>query len=269
MTLICPILGRDTEVERTSYGHGSWSIVRCRETGFVFLENPPDYSQLETEFAWEKTSRLERIRRQTRSPGWTLASSLIKRAKRLIAPSRNKTVSLAVAAVAAHGLPAAVVLDVGCGSGALLQQLYHRCMLSNVTIVPIGIEVSRQLATAAHAELSALGGRVIFENALNGIDKLEDESIDLVVMCSFLEHESRPLACLQRVQRVLKDTGAVIVKVPNFSCWNRKISGKRWSGYRFPDHVNYFTPRTLELLVHQAGFQVARQSLFRSFSDER
>jgi hypothetical protein len=31
-------------------------VVRCRETGFVFLANPPDYSQFESNFAWEKTS---------------------------------------------------------------------------------------------------------------------------------------------------------------------------------------------------------------------
>jgi hypothetical protein len=56
MKNVCPILGRPTEIEQTGFSRESWEVVRCRETGFVFLANPPDYSQFESNFAWEKTS---------------------------------------------------------------------------------------------------------------------------------------------------------------------------------------------------------------------
>jgi len=29
----------------------------------------------------------------------------------------------------------------------------------------------------------------------------------------------------------------------------------RWSGFRFPDHVNYFTPQTLAEIARRAGFR--------------
>lgn len=49
----------------------------------------------------------------------------------------------------------------------------------------------------------------------------------------------------------------MILKLPNYASWNRMIRGKRWCGYRFPDHVNYFTPRALRRILELNGFEVA------------
>ena len=261
----CPILGRDTEVDRTGYGQAAWPIVRCRETGFVYLENPPDYSKLESEFAWERTSRDERIRREIQAPWMARASAMAKWGKAILYPKRNKIASMALASIAAKRRSSLTVLDVGCARGTLLQHLYQKSAKSGVRLVPLGIEVSREQAMSAKTELSAIGGQVVFANALDGIDSLEENSIDLVIMCSFLEHESRPLSCLKGLHRVMAADGVAIVKVPNFSSWNRRIRGNQWSGFRFPDHVNYFTPRTLKRLAHEAGFQVIRQNILDCF----
>jgi hypothetical protein len=84
-------------------------------------------------------------------------------------------------------------------------------------------------------------------------------------MCSFLEHESQPLPFLKRLHQRLTPDGEIVLKVPNFSCWNRKVLGKKWSGFRFPDHVNYFTPQTLKRLAHEAGFRISRQWIIDRF----
>jgi hypothetical protein len=31
--------------------------------------------------------------------------------------------------------------------------------------------------------------------------------------------------------------------------------GRRWCGFRYPDHLNYFTPKTLVALAAKAGFE--------------
>ena len=61
--------------------------------------------------------------------------------------------------------------------------------------------------------------------------------------------------------KVVPEREVVILKVPNYACWNRKLRGKKWCGYRFPDHVNYFTPETLRILAETADFRV-RQTLW-------
>ena len=39
------------------------------------------------------------------------------------------------------------------------------------------------------------------------------------------------------------------------------MRGRRWCGYRWPDHVNYFTPRTLAATAERAGLAVTRMGL--------
>jgi hypothetical protein len=46
------------------------------------------------------------------------------------------------------------------------------------------------------------------------------------------------------------------VKVPNFASMNRVVMGRHWCGFRHPDHLNYFTPKTLRLLAEATGFDV-------------
>ena len=267
MNLNCPILGRETKVERTAYGNDLWTIVRCQETGFVFLENPPDYSRLETEFAWERTFPEERNRREAHAPVRAAVSAFAKRAKSFLVPSRNKIASIAFSLLRAREQSnvSCSVLDVGCANGCLLVDLHHRCSQIGMSMIPLGIEVSRELATQASERTASIGGRIVFANALGGVHELNAGSVHLAVMCSFLEHECQPLPFLKRLHHILTPDGKAVLKVPNFACWNRKVLGKKWSGFRFPDHVNYFTPQTLKRLAEEAGFHVCRQWILDKF----
>ena len=52
--------------------------------------------------------------------------------------------------------------------------------------------------------------------------------------------------------------GVVVLKMPNFASRLRTLRGRRWSGYRWPEHVQHFTPTTLRPLIEGAGFEVVR-----------
>ncbi len=262
----CPILDRATPVDETSFSRDGWKIVQCRETGLVFLANPPGYAQLESEFAWEQTSAAESANRASREPVMAFVSSFTKWIRSVVFPRRNK-----IAAVA-HGLlqgddhaPPTTVLDIGCGAGDLMVEVHHRQAAIGRDVIPVGIEVSPQLAAHSQEQVSVCGGKVIRANALDGLSKLPEGSTTIALMSSFLEHERQPLRLLQQLHSVLVPGGAIVLKVPNFACWNRRVRGRRWCGFRFPDHVNYFTPQTLRTLAHEAGFTVTRQSVWDKF----
>jgi len=266
MQVTCPILDRDAAVDVTPFSRNPWSIVRCRETGFVFLADPPDYSQLETEFAWEKTSAAEKKRRETEEPVVSAVSSLAKSAKAMLFPKRNKIASLAIAIMQAKKQSASLrVLDIGCGAGNLMVEIHERFASLGRDVVPFGIEVSRLLAEASQDRVDGLGGKVVCANAIDGVSQLEHGSIDVTVMSSFLEHECQPLRLLKQLHPILATDGEVVLKVPNFACWNRVVRGRKWCGFRFPDHVNYFTPQTLQKLAQEAGYTVSRQNLLDKF----
>ncbi|MEX2642281.1 MAG: methyltransferase domain-containing protein, partial [Acetobacterales bacterium] len=82
------------------------------------------------------------------------------------------------------------------------------------------------------------------------------DQFSAAILRSYLEHELNPKDVLLALHRVLAVGGLAFVKVPNFASLNRLVMGRRWTGFRHPDHLNYFTPATLRLMARRCGFQV-------------
>ena len=257
-----PLLEQPTEVEIVDESHEPWILVRCKKTDFHFIANPPTYDRLTEEFAWEKTIESARERRHSEEKLIRVVSTVAKKIKVVVSPRRNKMFDLACRVLSTRSGGTYRVLDVGCGNGKNVVRFCRRFQQLGIQIKPVGIEVSTVLAQKSRRKFSEFDGEVVENNAIDGMDAITPGSIDIVTMLSFLEHECRPLSLLRSIHKVLIPNGSVIVKVPNFNSWNRKVRGSRWAGYRFPDHVSYFTSTTLHLLAKQAGF-VLRPQPFR------
>ena len=252
----CPILGRATSSTPTPFSRGKWTLVRCAETGFVYLPDPPSYDALAGEHAWESTFATERARRRREEPVVSAVGSWIKRARRRVFRARNPFADIVGARLARNGAtPLYSIVDVGCSHAAFTRSIAERLGGRGLRVAMTGIEVSPALAAAARETLAPIGGTVVEASALEGVRSLEPASVTAVLMSSFLEHEAQPLELLREVRRSLRIGGFAVVKVPNFASWNRVVRGARWCGFRYPDHVNYFTPRTLRLLSEHAGLR--------------
>ena len=86
-----------------------------------------------------------------------------------------------------------------------------------------------------------------------------------VIMSSFLEHEPNLVGTLLAARQIMRPGARLIVKVPNYASWNRALRGAKWCGFRFPDHVNYFTPDVLRTVVARTGFRILRFGLLEHF----
>lgn len=245
---LCPACGRDNADRRAlPESHRQWELKACGQCGFVYLEDAPAYEELEEHFAWEKTYQEERARRAREEPVFHWVSRrLIDLRGRL--RGRPRLITLTEQLV-----PPGEVLDVGCADGRQLADLDSR-------YVPHGIEVSRALAARATAVVEPRGGTIVQANALEGLAQFPAGRFAGVWMHSFLEHELEPLAALRAAGRVLRPDGRLILKMPNYASLNRRVRGARWCGFRFPDHVNYFTPASLRTMVEAAGLEVTRMN---------
>jgi len=261
-----PLTERHSEFTETPYSKDGWKIVECVSTGMVYLANPPAYSALSEEFAWEKTYQKERERRLAEEPVWSKLSSGVKRLRNAIR-SRERIISEALLAIQSVKLKSESIssirmIDIGCGDGdksALIAQELKK--LENApTLHPIGIEVSKALSKETNDKLKRFGGRCVNSNAIDGLASLADESSDIILLCSFLEHEVNPLALLREAARVLTRNGLIIIKVPNYASINRRVRKARWCGFRYPDHVNYFTPKTLRQTIESSRLKINRMN---------
>lgn len=234
----CPQCGNGAFAPLLGYSAPPWQIVQCPACSFVYLRNPPAYKHLVSEFAWEKTRVAEVERRKARSPirmwldGMTrwragiYSPSIAGRLKRMFAPGR--------------------VLDVGCGSGKKVPEPF----------IPFGIEISEELCRAADAHMRTRGGRAANAPAVDGMKEFPDRYFTGILLRSFLEHEAQPKVLLEQCARVLAADGAIYVRVPNYGSLNRRLLGAKWCGFRYPDHVNYFTTRSLTFMAGDCGLNL-------------
>ena len=244
----CQICSSQESWPLPALGPEEWPLVACSGCGFVYLEKVPAYEALAEEYAWERTSAAV-----TRQRGKTLLGRLsaATRWRMKIAHLRDRLRRDRVLAVSGN------VLDIGCSSGCRVPP----------GPTPFGIEVSRALADRAQPEFAARGGFVVNSAALDGLDKFGDAFFSGILMRSYLEHESQPRLVLEKAFAKLVRGGRIYVRVPNFGSLNRRLLGAKWCGFRFPDHVNYFTGTSLRRLSEQIGFRYRRLNGYSLFGD--
>ncbi|MEC9345050.1 MAG: class I SAM-dependent methyltransferase [Pseudomonadota bacterium] len=241
----CPACGtdnRDTPAGR--YGRDGWQVKDCRSCGFVFLELVPVYEELFDNLAWKRSTARESKRRHAARPV-TYRMSRLTRFRLHMFP--RKRVDDLLIRYATPGN----VLDIGCAEGGRLLNL-------PAAFVPFGIEIEPNMAAKADAAFSARGGEAVNAPSLEGLRQFPGGHFTGATLRSYLEHEIRPREVLVEIARTLAPGGIAIIKVPNYAALMRHVMGGEWSGFRFPEHVNYFTPDSLTAMIRGCGLDILR-----------
>jgi SAM-dependent methyltransferase len=96
----------------------------------------------------------------------------------------------------------------------------------------------------------------VYAGTVQGLgSKLKNDLYDVITAFQIIEHERDPLSMMKRIHNLLKSDGMVILATPNYGgCW-RKVMGKRWFGFRHPEHVVLFNFNSMRILLEKAGFR--------------
>lgn len=73
-----------------------------------------------------------------------------------------------------------------------------------------------------------------------------------------LEHVYRPVEWLAAARGMLEPGGVLHLQVPNHASLTRRLTGPAWASLMFPQHVYFYSPRTLSALLRRAGFAPLR-----------
>jgi len=143
------------------------------------------------------------------------------------------------------GNTAGRMLDVGCGSGELLQHFAKRGWET------YGIDPGSSAADAA-----ARRGARVHQGTLRD-QPWQPGSFQLITFQHALEHVDDPIDSLRRARALLAPGGLLIVDVPNWSCWQRRfLFRNRWAHLDLPRHQQHFSPRGLERLAAELDLRV-------------
>lgn len=139
------------------------------------------------------------------------------------------------------------ILDVGCGLGFALAAYRERGW------TPFGVELSPVAARYARevVGLSVHQGELLDARFPSGF-------VDVVLFRHTLEHMPSPSAELREAHRVLRDSGILVVMVPNAAGLDARLFGPWWVAWDLPRHLFHFTPRTAAALLAKTGFRVQR-----------
>lgn len=138
------------------------------------------------------------------------------------------------------------LLDFGCGDGQLL------VAAQVLGFQAIGIDVS-----ATRADTSRRSGLAVFPDLAAFAAQCGD-LMDAVVLSQVLEHLTDPLGLLRALAQRMRPGGVLHVAVPNCDGMATPKDFNTFHHLQPLEHVNAFTPDSLQRLVVRAGFERVR-----------
>ena len=144
--------------------------------------------------------------------------------------------------------PRGVVVDVGCGSGGLLELL--ESIRPDLTLVGTDLTAPRRFRSSA--------SRVVGDAMAL---PLADASVDGLIFNHVLEHIPSATPAIIEARRVLKENGWVYVETPNERSARTHTGPNFWDD---PSHVRPYSTLALKALLSSEGFKTEAAGRKRS-----
>jgi len=139
----------------------------------------------------------------------------------------------------------AMVLDIGCASGAFLNSIKKHYSWDG-----IGVEPSTWMC-----EFGIVEYNLDLRSGYFTADMFSAQEFDLVTLWDVIEHIPDPNQVLADVAEVMKNNGLMIINVPNSNSYAARLLGKKWP-YLLAVHIHYFTTESIEQILEKHGFVV-------------
>jgi SAM-dependent methyltransferase len=144
------------------------------------------------------------------------------------------------------------LFDFGCGAGLFLDLAHAR------GFDPYGVDLSETSVREARRKPS---GRNAYFGTPYNIPLVAAGGFDVITLWSVLAHLPSPVEDFRLMRRLLAPGGALLVLTVNANSLKLKATHERWNGFT-PNHLKFFSPSTLPLLLKRAGFGAV---VFRPF----
>jgi SAM-dependent methyltransferase len=254
---ICGHAGGNRRIRAREMMYGTrkpFDYFECAQCGTVQIQAiPEDLSPYYTRDYYSfdpprlKQGRLRTFLRRHRARHYLGFPTLVGRLAAHRPERRPPVFRFLKAAGASQDTP---ILDVGCGGGTMLAQLWKYGFRDLTGIDPF-LDQDRQFTPSFR----------IFKKSIAE----EARRYPLVMMHHSFEHMAEPLAVLRQARERLTDGGILLVRIPLAGTYAWRHYGRDWAQLDAPRHLHLLTERSLRALAESAGLRV-REVIYDSES---
>jgi len=228
---ICPICDSKRYIKK--YKIMGYNLLQCCECGVILLEHGMDFSQIKRIYKKNYFNNINSL------VGYIDYFSIQKGLERTF-ENRLKTIQIL--------RNPTNLLDVGTSTGMFLKV----CNAGGIKAQ--GIELSAEAVKYARNTL----GVTVTHTSLE--EFVSNEKFDVITSWDVIEHIYSPNPFLGKVHELLNDGGYFVFTTGNIESLVAKISGKRWHLFNLPDHIFFYSEKTITRLLSKHKFKVIRIS---------
>ncbi len=140
------------------------------------------------------------------------------------------------------------ILDVGCSIGLFLNEAKKR-----------GWEVYGTEFMDNAIEICTKNGIIMNKGKLNP-EWFPENSFDIVTSLEVIEHINNPVEEVRNIHRILRPGGLFYFTTPNFNAAERYLLKGKYNIIDYPEHLSYYTKRTINYLLTRNGFRKKKLS---------
>ena len=249
---------------------GEFTVVKCRTCGLkrtnprptpatIGAYYPADYAPYHSSTVEEKPSK------SSINPDCPLEQHLIEKQRKFLMDTIRKPIKtdvlrpngqssikawlrhlLGLNARMLPPIPPGRMLEVGCASGSYMEQAKRLGWKVE------GIEFSEEAAAVARGK-----GFNVQSGSLEQA-KAPEAQYDVITAWMVLEHLHQPIFALKKLRKWVKPDGYLVALVPDAVSLSQTVFKELSYDLHLPAHLYHYSPKTLELVLANAGWEVER-----------
>ena len=229
--ILCPACGSGGKDEFIKYG---FHHKRCQECLTLFCSPRPTDAEL---FQYYNNYDAPKY--------WTelLLSTDVQRKALQYKPRVKKIVHFLRDKIQAN---TGIAADIGAGSGAFALALKETWFFKKVLAFDFAEDCVRACVKRG------------IEAYRGSLEDMPEGSVNLLTMNDLIEHLSDPLSFLRKCYSTLLPNGFIEIATPNGEGFDFKILKENTVNITPPEHLNYFNPTSIRILLKRAGFSILR-----------
>lgn len=234
----CPVCGSDNievvfSATDFTVSKESFVVTRCNECTAMFTQDVPPVEEIVKYYASENY-----VSHSDTQKG--IINRLYHRVRKVTLAEKRKLVTKET------GLQQGYILDIGCGTGAFLNEMKH----AQWDITGLEPDGTARRNAAKNYNIHPLESDELF--------KLPNGKFDAITLWHVLEHVHDLHQYVKRIKEVLAKNGVLFIAVPNYTSLDAASYKEHWAAYDVPRHLYHFSPKSMEVLMKSHGMEIRR-----------